>query len=529
MLQSYTLSKNNRNKSTFSNIWKERIFIYSLFLLPVGLVFGEVPTSVSEICVFISWLVIVQKKDLIKLMYNKYFLIFILLYTIHIIGLFYTNDFNYAWSDLRIKIPLIFFPVIFFSKQEIIVQYFITFQKWFVITVLINLLYLTFKSYFNQHYISDVRHVSLFISHIRLGLIAAFASVSALYLIFNDITSKLEKIFFFVICSAIVTMMYYLGLISGIGILLITILSGWIYLLIKQHHGKHIKIIFSFITILFSATTIYIIHLHQKYFPKIKKTTIPIQTYNGNKYHHDTLLKFKENGYLVFINICDKELKKEWEKRSPLSFDGQDKKNNELKYTLYRYMSSKALTKDSIGITQLSKNDIQNIESGCPNFKYCNANFFEKRFYELMQEYYYYKYTQNPTGKTIIMRLFYAKIAWKIWMKNFWLGVGTGDVKMSFDKEYQKYPQIPINQQLRAHNQFLTIAVSFGISGLIIFILFLFFPIITLRYSKDYLLLLLFSIIMLISFLFDDTLETQPGVTFVSLFFSILITRNSSY
>ncbi|GAB4202930.1 MAG: hypothetical protein Fur0023_09320 [Bacteroidia bacterium] len=240
-------------------------------------------------------------------------------------------------------------------------------------------------------------------------------------------------------------------------------------------------------------------------------------------YYNDTLSHFVENGHPVFIHICDAELKKEWNKRSGLNYEGRDKNNNELKYTLYRYLASKGLTKDSAGLSQLTVADIASIENGCPNYHYCNANFFEKRFYELMQEYYYYQHTKNPSGKTIAMRLFYWKLAFKIWMKNFWTGIGTGDVQSAFNEMYRNYTDIPPHQQLRGHHQILTIALTFGIIGLIVFLSVYILPLVTLRSADDYFLLLLFVTIAFLSFFTDDTLETQPGVTFIALFHTLLV------
>ncbi|MCX7729036.1 MAG: O-antigen ligase family protein, partial [Bacteroidia bacterium] len=249
---------------------------------------------------------------------------------------------------------------------------------------------------------------------------------------------------------------------------------------------------------------------------------IQTHTLNGNIYFNDTV-PYTENGHLVFIHINDTELKKEWEKRSTIPFEGRDKKNNELKYTLYRYLASKGLPKDSAGLTRLYQKDIWNIENGVPNYLYAQAGFLEKRLYELMQEYQYFKINQNPNGKTLVLRYMYWKIGLHIWWENFWIGVGTGDVAIAFDKEYEKYPTIEKQFRLRAHNQFITFALTFGIAGIIVLLINLIYPLIHLRQSRHYFLYLLFCVLVILSFLIDDTLETQPGVTFYALFNTLLI------
>jgi O-antigen ligase len=70
---------------------------------------------------------------------------------------------------------------------------------------------------------------------------------------------------------------------------------------------------------------------------------------------------------------------------------------------------------------------------------------------------------------------------------------------------------------LRAHNQFLTIAIATGIPGLIVFLALLFYPVF--RYRKKMILVYRsFFIIAALSFMWEDTLETQAGIFFVAFF-----------
>jgi len=504
--------------------WKE-IFNYSLLLLPIGLVFGEVPTSVSEIIVFICWLLTGEWGRKIKLLkHNKYFWLTSSLYLVSIFGLIYTKDFQYALNDLRIKLPLLLFPIIFFSVDFIKYRHFVLLLKWTSIVTFINLFYLWINFKLRSFTYADARETSIFISHIRLGLIAAFSIISAVYLVINEITLLKEKLFFLIISGISFSIMISLGLMTGIMTLLITSLFALIYMIIKSPDKGYFWII-SIVTIsTFVLLLIYTRKIYVKYFHTTKKVEVLTYSLNGCKYRHDLDVKYLENGNLVFINICDEELKKIWAKRSTLAFEGKDKKGNELKYTIYRYLTSKGLTKDSFGLSKLTNKDIYNIECGIPNYLLAEANFLEKRIYELFQEYHYFKNNKNPQGKTIAMRMLYWKIGFQIWQEHWFFGVGTGDIKEAFNKVYQeKYTNIPKNEQLHTHNQVLTYAISFGIIGLILIILNIVYPLVNLRTSQNYMMYYLFSIITLISFIIDDSLETQPGVTFYALFNTILI------
>lgn len=500
-------------------------FLYSLFLLPVGLLFGEVPTSVAEIIVFILWLFIGEwKKKWQLLKNNQYFWILSSVYFLHIIGLIYTTDFSYALNDLRIKIPLLLLPILFLSIDFIEEKHIVLFLKWFVLVTLINLAFLWFNKQFRHTPIIDSRHVSIFISHIRLGLISAFALITSVYLVLNHILSLWQKILFISIGVFIFIFMLLLGLITGIISAVIVTLFALLYMYLKNKNRIHFQVITIVTGIVGIALFLYIEHLYSKYFPPPQKHDIlKTHTLNNNHYDHYVQYPYTENGDYVFVNICDKELKKEWEKRSRIPFDSMDKKNNHIKYTLYRYLTSKHLTKDSAGIAQLTDQDIKNIECGYPNYLYAKSNVFEKRIYEFLQEYEYFKINHDPNGKTLILRLLYWKLGLQIWMKNFWIGVGTGDVQQAFNKEYQHYPTIQTSFQLRTHHQLITFALTFGIPGLIVVLISIFYPILKLSSSDHYILYYLFSILAIVSFFIDDTLETQPGVTFYALFNTVLI------
>lgn len=502
------------------NIWS-KLYVYSFYLLPVGLLFGEVPTSVAEFTILGCWLLSKKWKNISVLFQHTYFILLSSVYLLHLLGLLYTTDYSYALNDLRIKIPLIFFPIMFFSSQ-IEKNFIVNLLKWYVVVVFVNLAYLYAHCLWVDKNLLDTRNASLFISHIRLGLISAFAIVVAVYLVINIVAIQRERLLWIIISAVILVLMILLGLFTGIVSLVWAGMVAVLYLVFKKSSAFYVRLFLSLLLLFFICSFVYIKKIYNKYFPKIEKVELKSYTLNHQPYRNE-MLPYTENGHLVMIHICDTELKKEWEKRSELLFDGKDKKGNELKYTMYRYLTSKGLTKDSVGVAQLSSEDIKNIENGVPNYLYAQASFLEKRIYEFIQEYKYFQYNKDPNGKTLVLRLFYWKIGWQIWLKNFWLGVGTGDVKQSFEKEYQHYSFIQKESQLRAHNQFITIALTFGILGLIIFLVMLLYPLFQLSNASDYLVYFLFSSISILSFFIDDTLETQPGVTFYAFFNTLLI------
>jgi len=113
----------------------------------------------------------------------------------------------------------------------------------------------------------------------------------------------------------------------------------------------------------------------------------------------------------------------------------------------------------------------------------------------------------------------------EIIQENWLLGVGTGDIKFAFQKKYQENNSklLPQNR-LEAHNTFLTFFITFGIIGLLYFLYFLYSGVFQL-YASNNIIGLLFLLIMISSFMTEDTLETQMGITIFSFLFSVLSIR----
>ena len=76
--------------------------------------------------------------------------------------------------------------------------------------------------------------------------------------------------------------------------------------------------------------------------------------------------------------------------------------------------------------------------------------------------------------------------------------------------------------RFRAHNQYLAIAVAFGLIGLALFLFVLLYPWFSSRNRHTYL-SLVFLTIMLLSMFPEDTLETQAGAMLFAFFEALLL------
>ena len=256
---------------------------------------------------------------------------------------------------------------------------------------------------------------------------------------------------------------------------------------------------------------------------KIKPSSLPAYTPHNNIYYHNPNLRILENGHYVWTYISYPELKSGWEKISKVPFDSLDKKGQRIKFTLIRYLTSKGLTKDLEGVAQLTPEDVKLIEAGETNYLAKNKFSIYYLIYKIIWEIDVYRKTGNADNHSVTQRYEFLKVASSIIEDNFWFGTGTGDVNDAYIKKYKAgISSLSENYWLRAHNQFVTFWVSFGLIGFILALIAIYLP----PYLSGSYKLLLFNIFMAIiffSFLNEDTLETQMGVTFFSFFYSIFV------
>jgi O-antigen ligase len=140
-----------------------------------------------------------------------------------------------------------------------------------------------------------------------------------------------------------------------------------------------------------------------------------------------------------------------------------------------------------------------------------------------VNEYDEYAHNRNINGHSLTMRPYFWSAAWHVIKQHFLFGVGTGDVQQELNSAYADIhsPLWP-EWHKRPHNQFLAITVALGSIGLLILCWSIIYPAIRL---KKYMPVLFwpFLIIALISFLMEDTLESQAGLTFYAVFNTLFL------
>lgn len=453
------------------------------------------------------------------------------LYILHVFGLLYSNDYAYGIRDLRIKLPLLILPLVLTYLPKIEKKVFEKLLWLFVFSVLFSVVTSLFVywGFVTKEY-NDVRDITVKfitrISHIRLSLSIVFA-LAILYYFSEKATWKI-RLFAILIC---IPLLYFIMVVQSMtGVILILVL-GLIFLLRKAFQSKNnlvkysylsgIGVVFVFIGY-FSYTTVV-----DYYRIDDDLTNLPSNSALGNPYLHNLNNHTIENNHYVWINIAKDELREAWNKKSSLDFDGRDNKNQELYMTLIRYMTSKGLAKDAQGIDQLSNQDFKQIENGIANASWKEMSPIKRRLEAIIFEFDNYLTGGNPSGNSVTQRLEFWKAGWHIFLKNPVFGCGTGDINDALATEYDLMDSpLDSDHRLHCHNQYLTMAATFGIIGLIVFIGMVFHGMFK-RENRNNFLYLTFIAISALSFITEDTLETQAGISFYSFFIVFLLLQKN--
>lgn len=125
--------------------------------------------------------------------------------------------------------------------------------------------------------------------------------------------------------------------------------------------------------------------------------------------------------------------------------------------------------------------------------------------------------------KSMAMRVEATKTAWSIFEKNILFGVGTGNLRNQMDIEYElRNSNLFLENRILPHNQFVLEAATHGISGLILLVLFIVFPIFSGFNNLSYTFISLW-ILLLFGMFFECFFERQHGIVLVSFFWFLFL------
>ncbi len=504
-----------------------------LLLLVIGLPLSLFLTSLAQFFIIGSFFIEGSVSNKLKKFLSNRTAVFItIIWLLHLIGLAWSTDLNEGIKDLRIKLPLLILPLVLAGSEPLNKNQFKWILNVFIASVLIgSLVSMAVYTGIIKREIQDIRDIFIFnISHIRFAL---FVCLSIFILIKNINSSFREKKFVSLFLQAALSMWFafFLVFIESITGLIIVLITGLVHLIIAGYRssGKWTRIFVLIALIIISLFLGSEIRSILKEYNVKREYVVDtsVKTKKGNLYTFQKDEILYENGYPIWDYVCDEELRRDWNSLSSIPYDSLDERGQSIRFTLIRFLSSKGLRKDAEGLATLTSEEIKSVEKGIANVKYQNLSDARIRLLQIIWEFDQYGRGENPGGHSVTQRFEFWKAALGIISIHPLIGVGTGDMPDAYREEYERINSpLDLKYRLRAHNQYLAIAVGLGLPVLAYFIFVLLYCFFKSAYWKDFLFLSVW-IIATLSMLTEDTLETQSGVTFVALFLCLFLFSQS--
>lgn len=505
------------------------IFLLGLMGVLFGMPITGVVVSLGQMLLAAHWLLTANFKtkwDRIKT--NKAVLALWAFYGLHVIGLIHSQDVGHALDDLRIKLPLLLLPLYLVSQPVLKRFEFNILMAMFCLGAAISGGIALYQLNLNADILNyDVRSATVLVPHIRYSLMLDICIVWLLTILL-DSSHRSLKYLLVIPVALFFYILFKIQAITGLVILPIALLIGFGFKqglspILKNY--RKIILLCTLIIIGYFSVESYVLSKPFLNYKVPDYTKLEMYAKSGKPYLHQPENMMIENGNPVWFYIVDEEAKEQWNKRSKYDFNGLGKTNQAIRATLYRYLTSKGIRKDSAGVKSLSNAEIQLIENGETNAKYAHENSIEKRLYETIWELNnYFRNAGSYDGHSVAQRFEFWKVGMSCFADSPLIGHGTGDIFLVMNDKYEELgSNLSENRRYKPHNQYITSGVTLGLLGTLLLV---FCFVLVLPMARDNILSLAFLVIICLSMLTEDTIEGQIGATLFSVFYALFFCQN---
>lgn len=502
-----------------------QVHIGALALAAIMLPWSEFLLSNAQFLLIGNWLVEgVMRKDLAGRFKRAFThpagLVFLSFFGLHALGLLWTEDLAWGLDLCRILLPVLAFtpvlvstpPLDFRESRAVLLL-----GAWSTLASTVVCLGLKHEVIGQGGY----RELSIFISHIRLALLLCFSIAVFALLPGENRWWRLAH------GLAIAWCVFFLDRLSSLpAFIILALMAGYgIWRWTASRPGPLRWVLRSAMLLLPLTGGVYVRWCVHQFFREdgTDLSHLDERSAGGERYYHDREKPLRENGHYVWINVADVELQRAWERRSHREYLGLDEKGQPLRHTLVRYLASMGVRKDSIGVRALTDEDVARVEKGVTSIVSGRRDPVRARIDQVLYEWDHYRAKGDASGHSVAMRYEFLRTGWAIARNNLLTGVGTGDTRPAFAAEYERrHSRLGAIWRLRAHNEYLTLLISFGIGGLLWSLFAWTWPAWRMGTFKRPL-FVCWAIIFTVSCFSEDTIETQMGATFFAFFYTVLV------
>ncbi len=506
------------------------IYLASLCLIAIFLPSSRWLLTVSELILAVNWLAEGGfRAKFCRLRADRSAIAFILIYLLNVIGLTWSADPGYGLRhDLLHKLPTLFLPLIV-ATSALPGRKMTKLILWLFISSVLVVSVIGFLRTQIDPALS-YREASPFIPGIYFGLMVVIAVFQLLMLAREIREKRIMLVASFVVVVWLIFFLFYLRALSGIAAFAVA--ATWLTVTLAWRSGSYAVRIgvpagFAVLAAALLWPLAGIWHDTHAENPVAMRSLDSLSA-SGTAYIHDTNNIIRENGNPVYIYIADGELREAWNARSSLDYDGSDLAGQELRATLFRYMSSLGLRKDREHFMMLAGNDIAAIEKGITNYLNIDRPGIYVRAYEEMMSLYLYEKSDGKMTEwgSLTKRIDLWKASWEGFKERPLFGWGTGGILKAVDHGLQMNSSDLAGLNMKPHSQYLFILITLGVCGLVITIILYAFFVIEKKAYKS-MMFILFLVAFLLHFAGNNSLESQPGQD-LFVFFSMIFGYFSS-
>lgn len=500
-----------------------RVHLAALGLALIALPCSEFALSLSQVILLVNWIAEgIVRKDLGgrtgRAFTTPVSAVFLSFFALHLVGLLWTTDLKWGLDLCRILLPVLIFGTVLSSVPPITstqMRALLLLGAWSVVGSTIVCLVLKH----DMLALGNYRELSMFISHIRLALMLCMSIAVFVHYRPSNWPLRVAHLAGIVWCA------FFLDLLSSlIAFVVLTALTFMAVLHWTRNASRWMRMGAAALLIGAGAAALCYGRARMRAFEQVEHVDLARldeRSAGGEVYYHDRVAPQRENGHYVWIHVADLELARGWSRRSTMPFNGKDSLGQPLRSTLIRYLASMGQRKDSLGLKALSPEDVHRIGMGVTSVLEGRQGPLQARIDQVLYELESARTTGDPSAHSVTMRLAFLRTGASIAKANWVHGVGTGDTQAAFDKAYEEIHS-PLLQRwrLRAHNEYLTLVISFGLFGGVCCLFCWWWPALRMH-AFEQPLFIAWAIIFVLSCFTEDTLETQMGATFFALYYTL--------
>ncbi|MBX2972590.1 MAG: O-antigen ligase family protein [Flavobacteriales bacterium] len=499
------------------------VHVAALALCAIALPWSKALLSMAQMLLVANWLAEGIARKELKERFRKVFtqapsLIFLSFLLLHIIGLLWTSDLKWGMGLVRILAPVLVFGVVLSASPRLTseeLRAILLAGAWSAVASAGLSILLSAPG------ITDHRTLSRFISHIRLSLLLCMAVVVLLHYMRGAWWRKALHVLGIAAAAYALDRLESVQAVAILALIASATIWRWSARW-KTMPRTALRVLLIAVPLATLAMLVHLLERHTR-LPVPEESGWGAYTPGGEPYTFDAFNPQQENGRHVWAWVAWDEADRAWATRCERPLDGMDDRGEELRGTLARYMTSLGLRKDSTGVMALSDADIQAVLAGTTNAHRTGHDGLRERLDDLLQEMAQYRTMGRADGHSLAMRLEFLRTGLSIVKAHWVTGVGTGDTQMAFDQAYERTGSpLDTRWRLRAHDQYLTWAISFGVFGAAWLLLTIWWPAWRMGAWRNSL-FIAWAITFGVSCLSDDTVETQVGATFFALYYTLLV------